>query len=1099
TLPSAVAAADCGSLGPVERLAFAPAARARWLAPRVRAPGPLDSLYGTVRHFLSVVQLNPFPSDLVKALLNEPASVKVDEVVRYEAGYVVCAVIAGLYLLAVPTTGLCFCCCRCRQRCGGRVKTEHKALACERGALMAFLLLTTLVLLIGMVCAFVTNQRVHEHTGPSVEAVPETLLSLRGLVSDVPQELQAVAQQFSRPQERVQEELDGVGMSIGSAIHTQLRSTVYLALASVSSLGQALQVSMDHLRALNATSVELQVAQRDLEPAVRDHRDRLLALLQEPGCQGDCAGSLSRARALELDADFSQVPTVDDVLHRLKGVPEANFSSMVQEAERRRQSPAWFLQDNSTFNALPLLAAMQMAKEVADLKKMVAQMPKGVKSLAKGFPGSDATLRWSQALEDLERDSRPYLQEVQRYETYRWIVGCVLCSTVLLVVVCNLVGLNLGIWGLSAREDPSHSEDKGEAGARFLMVGVGFSFLFAAPLILLVFATFLVGGNVQTLVCRSWESGELYEGSTGPPSGSLGGLASLLCPISPCSSQFADSPGNLPPSMNLSHLLGLRKNISVLLAYQQCSRGAALWEVLKLNDSYDLEKHLDISQYTSKLQQELQNLKVNMQDLDLLSPAAHRDLEALQSSGIENIRYGDFLVQIQKPVVRTDVGELAQELDRLAQAQGSSALGQQLQEEARGLRSLYQQKVIPQENLVVSLETREPGAGGEGTVKENKGPSPGPLLPAHSLTSLCLSLQAELNLHVRALESSAPDLQESECFLARGISYFSQYVDWVREEVTQRIATCQPLSGALDNSRVILCDMMADPWNAFWFCLAWCTFFLVPSIVFAVKTSKYFRPIRKRLRSGAAQLSVPDVMKASDGSLLGDPGRIPLSKKEGIKWQKPRLTRQALMRCCLVKWILSSAAPQGSENTSEQRAELCTQRGPPNAAPSFTGGWHALRQFTFRFRGAILACLYSHRTETVSRGVSRQSQPEVGSGPGASPLTSFPPQDFVVGLSILLRGTVHEKLKWAFNLYDINKDGYITKEEMLAIMKSIYDMMGRHTYPILREDAPLEHVERFFQKMDRNQDGVVTIDEFLETCQKDENIMSSMQLFENVI
>ncbi|XP_077161123.1 calsenilin isoform X2 [Paroedura picta] len=108
-------------------------------------------------------------------------------------------------------------------------------------------------------------------------------------------------------------------------------------------------------------------------------------------------------------------------------------------------------------------------------------------------------------------------------------------------------------------------------------------------------------------------------------------------------------------------------------------------------------------------------------------------------------------------------------------------------------------------------------------------------------------------------------------------------------------------------------------------------------------------------------------------------------------------------------------------------------------------------------------------------------------------------EDFVIGLSILLRGTVHEKLNWAFNLYDINKDGYITKEEMLAIMKSIYDMMGRYTYPILREDAPIQHVEKFFQKMDKNQDGVVTIEEFLETCQKDENIMSSMQLFENVI
>lgn len=37
-------------------------------------------------------------------------------------------------------------------------------------------------------------------------------------------------------------------------------------------------------------------------------------------------------------------------------------------------------------------------------------------------------------------------------------------------------------------------------------------------------------------------------------------------------------------------------------------------------------------------------------------------------------------------------------------------------------------------------------------------------------------------------------------------------------------------------------------------------------------------------------------------------------------------------------------------------------------------------------------------------------------------------QDFVVGLSNILRGTVTERLCWAFSLYDLNKDGYITKE-----------------------------------------------------------------------
>ena len=34
---------------------------------------------------------------------------------------------------------------------------------------------------------------------------------------------------------------------------------------------------------------------------------------------------------------------------------------------------------------------------------------------------------------------------------------------------------------------------------------------------------------------------------------------------------------------------------------------------------------------------------------------------------------------------------------------------------------------------------------------------------------------------------------------------------------------------------------------------------------------------------------------------------------------------------------------------------------------------------------------------------------------------------------------------------------------MLDIMKSIYDMMGKYTYPALREEAPREHVESFFQ------------------------------------
>ncbi|XP_028840586.1 Kv channel-interacting protein 1b isoform X1 [Denticeps clupeoides] len=108
-------------------------------------------------------------------------------------------------------------------------------------------------------------------------------------------------------------------------------------------------------------------------------------------------------------------------------------------------------------------------------------------------------------------------------------------------------------------------------------------------------------------------------------------------------------------------------------------------------------------------------------------------------------------------------------------------------------------------------------------------------------------------------------------------------------------------------------------------------------------------------------------------------------------------------------------------------------------------------------------------------------------------------EDFVMGLSILLRGSTRDKLEWTFNLYDINKDGYINKEEMTEIVQAIYDMMGKYTYPALKGDVPKQHVEVFFQKMDKNKDGVVTLEEFVQACEEDDTMMRSMQLFENVI
>jgi len=64
-------------------------------------------------------------------------------------------------------------------------------------------------------------------------------------------------------------------------------------------------------------------------------------------------------------------------------------------------------------------------------------------------------------------------------------------------------------------------------------------------------------------------------------------------------------------------------------------------------------------------------------------------------------------------------------------------------------------------------------------------------------------------------------------------------------------------------------------------------------------------------------------------------------------------------------------------------------------------------------------------------------------------------------------------------LYDLNGDGCITRQEMLITISAVYEIMqGAQTIqPIIDSQ-----VDRFFEKMDADKDGVVSREEFMSGC-----------------
>ncbi|CAF0980624.1 unnamed protein product [Adineta ricciae] len=90
--------------------------------------------------------------------------------------------------------------------------------------------------------------------------------------------------------------------------------------------------------------------------------------------------------------------------------------------------------------------------------------------------------------------------------------------------------------------------------------------------------------------------------------------------------------------------------------------------------------------------------------------------------------------------------------------------------------------------------------------------------------------------------------------------------------------------------------------------------------------------------------------------------------------------------------------------------------------------------------------------------------------------------EWIIGLNVYLRGTLHEKIAFAFDCYSLKGEKFITRQEIFQLLKSSVPKQMNEENPI---ESIKELVEITLRKMDKDRDNRLSDDDFAASVHGD--------------
>ncbi|XP_054911048.1 recoverin-like [Poeciliopsis prolifica] len=104
-------------------------------------------------------------------------------------------------------------------------------------------------------------------------------------------------------------------------------------------------------------------------------------------------------------------------------------------------------------------------------------------------------------------------------------------------------------------------------------------------------------------------------------------------------------------------------------------------------------------------------------------------------------------------------------------------------------------------------------------------------------------------------------------------------------------------------------------------------------------------------------------------------------------------------------------------------------------------------------------------------------------------------KEYIIALHMTATGKTTSKLEWAFSLFDVDKNGYITKSEVTEICTSIFKLIPTDEVGDLPEDenTPEKRADKLWKVFDKGDNDRVAEGEFIKGLLQNEDALRLIQ------